>query len=160
MMARNFSKLLDELDAIPHPITGEYSPVKRRNSDKTSVAGKVVRARSPLAKSAPATSLQDVLAKAQAAGAAAKIMASKLANADDAPEPATLRHEALKQAIVAHAVAHDDLNSPISEQMLNRVLKMAKAGHISDDQARRTVEHHSKGLALPTDVMRAIASNR
>jgi hypothetical protein len=44
--------------------------------------------------------------------------------------------------------------------MLHRVLQMAKAGRLTDDQARRTVEHHSKGLALPTDVMRAISSER
>ncbi|REG61555.1 hypothetical protein B0G80_4408 [Paraburkholderia sp. BL6669N2] len=86
--------------------------------------------------------------------------AAALPDANDASTPATSRHEMLKQTIVAHAAAHDDLNSAISEQMLNRVLKMAKAGQLTNDQARRTVEYHSKGLALPTDVMRAIASNR
>ena len=82
-----------------------------------------------------------------------------LPDTDDVPEPTVLRHEALKQAIVAHAAAHDNLNSPISEAMLNRVLKMAKAGQLTNDQARRTVEYHSKGLALPSDVMRAIGGN-
>lgn len=76
------------------------------------------------------------------------------------PVPSTLRHEMLKQAIVQHAAAHDNLNSPISEPMLHRVLQMAKAGRLTDDQARRTVEHHSKRLALPSDVMRAISSER
>lgn len=83
-----------------------------------------------------------------------------LPDTDSVPVPAKLRHEVLKQAIVEHAAAHDNLNSPISEQMLNCVLKMAKVGQLTDDQARRTVEHHSKGLALPTDVMRAVASYR
>lgn len=81
------------------------------------------------------------------------------ASLPDPPEPAILRHEALKHAIVAHAAAHDNLNSPISEAMLNRVLNMAKAGQLTNDQARRTVEYHSKGLALPSDVMRAIGGN-
>ncbi|MDR6504070.1 hypothetical protein J2785_007264 [Burkholderia ambifaria] len=162
-MARsNFSKLLDELDAMPHPITGEYSPIKRRNVDKTSAAGKVVRARSTLAKSLPdlmlkagidTTKLKPFTRKKAAKPAA-------LPDTEDVPMPAKLRHEMLKQAIVEHAAAHDNLNSPISEPMLNRVLSMAKTGQLSNDQARRTVEHHSKGLALPTDVMRAIASNR
>jgi len=82
-----------------------------------------------------------------------------LPDIEDAGVPAVLRHEHLKRAIVAHAAAHEDPNGPISEAMLNRVLKRAKAGQLSDDQARRTVEHHSKGLALPTDVMRAIGGN-
>ncbi|MFM0060619.1 hypothetical protein PQR64_33850 [Paraburkholderia phytofirmans] len=83
-----------------------------------------------------------------------------LRDMNDASVPTALRNEALKQAIVAHAATHDNLNSPISGPMLHRVLQMAKAGRLTDDQARRTVEHHSKGLALPTDVMRAISSER
>jgi hypothetical protein len=89
-----------------------------------------------------------------------RVMRAALPDADDAGVPAVLRHELLKRAIVAHAVANDTLNSPISELMLHRVLRMAKAGQLTDDQARRTVEYHSKGLALPSDVMRAVASNR
>lgn len=88
------------------------------------------------------------------------VKAAPLPDAGDVPVSAALRHEHLKRAIVAHAAAHDDFNSPISEPMLNRVLSLAKSGRLSDDQARRTVEHHSKGLALPTDVMRAVASYR
>ncbi|SOE59178.1 hypothetical protein SAMN05414139_01487 [Burkholderia sp. D7] len=87
------------------------------------------------------------------------VKAAPLPDAGDVGVPAALRHEHLKRAIVAHAAAHDDFNSPISEPMLNRVLKMAKAGQLTDDQARRTVEYHSKGLSLPTDVMHAIGGN-
>ena len=118
------------------------------------------------AQSAPTKTIREVMAKAGLDADKVKPFTGKkpakpaaLPNADDAPEPAKLRHEALKQAIVAHAASHDDLNSPISEPMLNRVLKMAKAGQLTNDQARRTVEYHSKGLALPTDVMRAIGGN-
>jgi hypothetical protein len=149
----DFELLCDEL---------HRASVASRRVDKTSAAGKASRARpAPLRKSAPAPSLRDVLAKAQAANFAGKVAVSKIPkpagmpNVGDTPEPAILRHEALKQA-----AAHDDLNSPISEQMLHRVLKMAKAGQLRDEQARRTVEHHSKGLALPTDVMHAVASYR
>jgi hypothetical protein len=162
-MAGKYGRLLDELDAMPHPITGEYAPIKRR-VDKTSAAGKKVRATpSGLAKS---LSLPELLVKA---GIDAKVKpftgkkpakTAALPDMDDASVPATLRHEVLKQAIVAHAAAHDNLNSPISEPMLHRVLQMAKAGRLTDDQARRTVEYHSKGLALPSDVMRAISSER
>jgi hypothetical protein len=87
------------------------------------------------------------------------VKAAPLPDIEDAGVPAVLRHEHLKRAIVAHAAAHEDPNGPISEAVLNRVLKRAKAGQLSDDQARRTVEHHSKGLALPTDVIRAIGGN-
>jgi hypothetical protein len=73
--------------------------------------------------------------------------------------PTVLRHEHLKRAIVLHAAAHDDLDSPICEAMLNRVLKMQKAGKLTSDQPRRTVEYHSKGLALPSDVIHAIGGN-
>ncbi|WP_433704448.1 hypothetical protein [Paraburkholderia sacchari] len=108
--------------------------------------------------------VREVMAKAGLDADAVKPFTGKKpikpADLPDPPEPTILRHEALKQAIVAHAAAHDNLNSPISEQMLNRVLKMAKAGRLTNDQARRTVEYHSKGLALPTDVMRAVASER
>lgn len=75
---------------------------------------------------------------------------------ENAGVPTVLRHEHWKRAIVRHAAAHDDLDSPISEAMLNRVLKMQRAGQLTSDQARRTVEYHSKGLALPSDVMHAI----
>jgi hypothetical protein len=151
-----YSKLLDEVSAIPDA-DGVIRPlIGRRSTGK-----KVVKARASktLAKS---LSVQELLAKA---GIDAKVKPftgkkpATLPDVDGASTPATLRHEALKHAIVQHAVANENPNSPISEAMLNRVLKMAKAGHLTNDQARRTVEYHSKGLALPTDVMHAIGGN-
>src|SRR5438445_4071558 len=90
----------------------------------------------PLRKSAPAPSLQDVLAKAQAANVVGKIVVSKLAkpagmpNMEDTPEPAILRHEALRQAMAAPAARHKDWNRPSSEKSLTLVLRMGKPGHV------------------------------
>lgn len=126
------------------------------NIDRTSKPGKTARA-------STLVDLDRMMAKAQAA--VGKVLVKGKTAMTDKPvaaapkEHVALRHEALKHAIVQHAVANENPNSPISEAMLNRVLKMAKAGHLSDDQARRTVACHSKGLSLPTDVMHAIGGN-
>ncbi|MGT2471652.1 hypothetical protein [Paraburkholderia terrae] len=156
----NFDLLVEDL----------YQAQQRaRRVDKTAPAGKVARSRPTNLGKSRIVDWNAALLKAQADGTlktvAVKLGTKKpakpaaLPNMNDASVPTALRHQALKQAIVAHASANDNLNSPISEPMLNRVLKMAKAGQLTNDQARRTVEYHSKGLALPTDVMRAIASN-
>jgi hypothetical protein len=151
-----YSKLLDEVSAIPDA-DGMIRPLIGRKS----AGKKVVKARSSKTL-AESLSVPELLVKAGIRGRLTPFTGKKpaaLPEVDDASTPATLRHEALKHAIVQHAVANENPNSPISEAMLNRVLKMAKAGHLSNDQARRTVECHSKGLALPTDVMHAIGGN-
>ncbi|CAN7774888.1 hypothetical protein [Paraburkholderia hospita] len=172
-MARKYGRLLDELDAMPHPITGEYSPIKRRNVDKTSAAGKVIRARSTMAKSAPA-SLAEFFAKAQAAGGkvtireTAKVGDKVLVKGKKAEKVAAgshpglrlegLRHD-LKSQIQSQEVSPEDLRGPLSEPLLRRLLADAKSGkiHLNAEDLENLDKAFRAGNAIPTYLIKRLS---
>ena len=168
-MARNFSKLLDELDAMPHPITGEYSPIKRRNVGKTLAAAKVVRVRSTLAKSAPPTFLKDFFAEAQAAGGKVTIAetsakAGKKKPAKTAPveraeprEHTALRVARLLGEMKAHAMG-SDLNGRVTEVQLKACHALARQGELKEEDVEAVRSALDDGRALPLYIIKKLGS--
>lgn len=172
-MPRNFSKLLDELDAMPHPVTGEYSPIKRRNVNRTSTAGKVVRARGTVAKSAPATSLKEFFAKARAAGGPVTIretakvgdkvvVKGKKAVTDKPVDAEPKEHTALRVARLLSemktAAMGRELNGKVTEVQLKAAHALAHAGEMSEAEVADVKAAMDDGRALPSYILRKLTN--
>ncbi len=168
-MAENFSKLLDELDAMPHPITGEYSPLRGRRVDKTSPAGKVIRARPATLGKSRIVDWNTALLKAQANGSV-KTVAAKLGEkkfikpAKTAPvdraeprEHTALRGERLIGEIKQQAQGRD-LNGPVSEDQLKAFHALARAGEMSQEDVEAVEKALSDKRALPLYLIKKVGS--
>ena len=158
-MARNFSKLLDELDAIPHPITGGYDPIRRRNVDRTSTAGKVVRARSTLAKSLP-----DLMLKAGIDTTKLKPFAGskKPAKTEPVERVEPREHAALRVARLLGEMKRNaqgaNLNGPVSEKQLLACEALSRAGELSQDEVADVEKAMKDGRALPLYIIKKLGS--
>lgn len=166
----NFSKLLDELDAMPHPVTGQYEPIRAaRRVDKTSPAGKVVRARPTTPGKSRIVDWNTALLKAQADGSM-KTVAVKLdkkkvvkpaktapaANAEPR-EHVALRVGALMADLKRHAQGAE-LNGNVTEKQLLACRALARQGELTEEDVAAVQSALDDGRALPLWVLKKLGS--
>ncbi|WP_146014344.1 hypothetical protein [Paraburkholderia rhynchosiae] len=161
--------MLDELDAMPHPITGEYSPLRGRRVDKTSPAGKAVRVRPATLGKSRIVDWNTALLKAQADGSL-KTVAVKLGKKKvvkpaktapvDRPEPR--EHTALRVArLIGEMKQHAqgrDLNGPVTPDQLAACQALARAGEMTPDEVADVEKALSDQRALPLYLIKKLGS--